>query len=89
MIRYVIRRYEDVGDPPTKKVVGFNITNTENNKSKYVESTLDLSDVKNKKDIQILDMAYENIRKDIENIHIPDISSNPIIDTEYFPVDKN
>lgn len=84
-IKYTIHRYEIYGNPPVGKLVGFLITNTDTNKSEYVETLILLENCKNKNENEICNLAYNILKPQIDNFVNYLTSPSPIIGSEFVP----
>lgn len=84
MIRYIIKRYDLLGDPPTRRCVGFNIHNDETDKTEYVECVISLNDIVDMDEYEICKLAYKRSEDKIKRAE-KSISKSTLINTDFVP----
>ena len=82
LFKFTIARYDFDADVPTKRYVGFRIQNIRNGKTEYVETELPISEIDGKSEMEILDMAYSNVKDRVKELKL---RTNNILGTEYIP----
>jgi hypothetical protein len=84
-VKMTIMRYELAGDPIDRRIVGFTLTNTETDKTDYIEIEVPLSKCKNKSDYEICNIAYKLEKENILKIKRKLMSKSAIIGYEFVP----
>lgn len=84
-IKYTIHRFELYGNPPSSKIVGFLITNTDTQKTEYTETLISLKECENKTDSEVCGMAYDSLKPQIELLVESLTVHSKIIGSEFVP----
>ena len=84
MIRYIIKRYDLLGDPPTRRCVGFNIYNDETDKHEYVEYVIKLSDIEGMDEYEVCKLAFSNLEDKIKRAE-ENVSKSTLVGTDFVP----
>jgi hypothetical protein len=84
MVRYIVKRYDLLGDPPTKRVVGFTVKNEENGREEYIESVFQLSEITSSAEFDVCAYAYAKIEDDIKKV-VSELSGSSIIGNDFMP----
>jgi hypothetical protein len=84
-VTITITRYEMLDSDPKSLIIGFRLTCHELRESDYIESHLLLNDIKGKTDNEILDIAYESIRGEIQEKENRLKNKSPILGSIYIP----
>jgi hypothetical protein len=85
MTKIIISRFELINNPPTGKVVGFTVKNTDNGLSDYVETIIPLAKCVDKTDNDICQYAYSIVKTQIDKINTKLLTSSNVVGSEFIP----